>query len=465
MVDDGTYSAREARLRLPGSLALMAFLQGCGSGEKESGSIVPGADPAQTLPTPSPTPPATPSPAALPDFGPFNGEIVGYGDSRTQSQYKDYPINRVLSSRNFLTVGRALSGNRIKAGPDFGVSGDTTAKALARLNEVTAAAPRYVVIRLGVNSIAIGVSAAETFRDIQQMSEALIKVGSEPILVLETGSGNLPASLGAAVNDLNARLQAYADSRGLRVFDPRPALLSSTPGIWPFVFREGYSEDDLHANLRGAIAEGTAFWNFMSPFVSSAPSLAATGASLLANASLSDPDGGELVDGASGTVPAAFTARTRGSPGATAIFSVNKLSDGSNEIVMVATATGAATYADPQGIGLEQVMDAAGLKIGDVICGGVEISIDAGATGLIGVTTFVRYTGENGLVIEYDMYPDVGEAFGTIDGGITYATRTKPLQVQKTPSEASWYSRAYFASAGTATIRFRRPWAGFLDQS
>jgi hypothetical protein len=81
------------------------------------------------------------------------------------------------------------------------------------------------------------------------------------------------------------------------------------------------------------------------------------------------------------------------------------------------------------------------------------------------VTTFVRYTGENGLVIEYDMYPDVGEAFGTIDGGITYATRTKPLQVQKTPSEASWYSRAYFASAGTATIRFRRPWAGFLDQS
>ena len=332
-------------------------------------------------------------------------------------------------------------------------------QALTRIGDVIAVSPRYVVIRIGVNSIAAGATGADTFVTVEQMCETLIRAGSEPILVLDTGGGDLPEGNGIQLNDYNARLQAYAAARGLKVFDPRPGLLASPPGTWPFVFRPGYTEDELHPNLRGAFAEGVAFWAFLSPLIGAAPSRAATGRVLMSNAAFSDGDGGVAEVGATGTLPADFTGIARGGEGATATFSINTLADGSREVVMVATATAAASAEDPQGIGLEQIFADAQLRVGDVFEGGADIVIDPGATGLIGVTSFVRYAAGDQLFITYDMFPDLGSPFGAIECGITYTTRAPPLRVAETPTEASWYTRAYFNGPGRATIRIRRPWA------
>jgi lysophospholipase L1-like esterase len=411
--------------------------------------------------TPTPTP--TPTPA----FRAYNGTVIGFGDSRVQALHNDYPANRNLSSRNFLGIARALSGDRINYnGLNFGVAGNTTAQMLARLPDVITAAKaanaRYVVVRGGFNSIAAGLSAATAFADIQSICDALIAQQIQPIPVLDTGAGINPSSgqpylneaAGAQLNQFNVLLQAYADSKGIPAFDPRPAVLSSAPGVYPFVFKSGHSEDNLHPNLRGARAEGVALWAFMQPLIGTAPSLRFTGADVLANPTLATTTGGTLGTGATGTVPAGYTATAREAAGATAVISTNLRTDGRREIVMqITTGTTPPTFLAQQAFSLEQAT-LAGIGMGDVFEGGAEITIDAGATGLTGVSAFARFIGPNaGFVIQYDTFPDVNGAFGTVEGDLTFTSRAAPVVVTEAPTSAGWFCRAYFGAAGSATVR------------
>jgi hypothetical protein len=122
--------------------------------------------------------------------------------------------------------------------------------------------------------------------------------------------------------------------------------------------------------------------------------------------------------------------------------------------VLELTATSAATFLNQQAFAVEQAFALANIPVGAVLDGGAEISIDPGATGLTGATSFVRYVGGSvGFVIHYDMFPDANGAHGTIDGGFSYTARSKPLTISETPTQGGWFFRAYFGGAGNATIR------------
>ena len=130
---------------------------------------------------------------------------------------------------------------------NFGVSGNTTAQMLDRLDDVLASGPtpQVVVILGGTNDIARGMPVEDALANLRTIAERVRDSGRRPVLVCPPPSGSFRRERAEA---LRAGLRDYARGQGFVFVDPWPAM--EDPG------RRGWSRpelalDVLHPNERG----------------------------------------------------------------------------------------------------------------------------------------------------------------------------------------------------------------------
>jgi lysophospholipase L1-like esterase len=425
------------------------------------------------LPAEAQTYPIIAQPAAVPGFIVGN-TLAAIGDSRIQSICQDYPACNNYSARSFVNFGNALSGHRLTAVYDFGVSGDTSTQALARLPAALATRPAFLQITLGVNDIGGGSTDATPYANIVTMARAALAQGTRPIISIDTGSSAFTTTQIGYLNDLNQRLRQFvAATPGAVLFDPSDTVLQHA-NSGTIAWKTGYSNEGLHANLLGSYWEGVAYAQLIQYLIPALPtqSTVATesrgfgSSALLGNAMFYNATGGTLGTGATGTVPNGFTVTATGaatvtvSTGASTTTDITGAAEG-NEVTLAVTCTSAATPTAPQSVYVQAGMTATDFTGGTTQAqAGAEVSVASGATGLAGVTTYMNIASANGTNVVYDMLPDVGTNYGTIPGGYT-AVHVTPVVTAPTGTVtgANWFTRAYCTGAGSFTFKVRRPWA------
>jgi acyl-CoA thioesterase-1 len=131
------------------------------------------------------------------NFPPANDTIVAFGDSLVEGVGSS-------SGHDFVSL---LSGMIGKPIINLGVSGNTTADALARIDKVTEKKPGIVLVLLGGNDYLKRVPQEETFANLDKIVETLQASGSE-IIVLGVRGGLLSDHFNSAFEDLAKRHHA-----------------------------------------------------------------------------------------------------------------------------------------------------------------------------------------------------------------------------------------------------------------
>ena len=112
-----------------------------------------------------------------------------------------------------------------------GVGGDTTARVLDRLHNVTRLKPKRVFVLLGINDINQGVDQATTLRNYGKILSELQETGAEVFVISTIQSGrDRPVEMAKKVRLLNAELRKLAQERGLEFVD-LDAMLSGSHGL------------------------------------------------------------------------------------------------------------------------------------------------------------------------------------------------------------------------------------------
>lgn len=199
--------------------------------------------------------------------------ITDWGDSRAAADYLD-PSQQNRGSLSPLNWGNDLSGSNYLVGQCFGVSGDRSDQALARVPAVVAAGMGTVRIYIGVNNFAqadgnftythavtgavIGASqvVAQTFADVKQATEAFLAGGSQVLIELECGANNFNANQAQNARLYNAMVIAYANATpNVYYHDMRSVVLVDENVAIP-QYKPKFVEDVVHLNGRGAYYGG-----------------------------------------------------------------------------------------------------------------------------------------------------------------------------------------------------------------
>jgi len=130
---------------------------------------------------------------------------------------------------------------------NFGVSGDTTAQMLDRLEDVldSGPTPQVVVILGGTNDIARGMPVDDALRNLQTIAERVRASGRRPVLVCPPPTGAFRLDRAEA---LRAGLRDYAHAQGIIFVDPWPAMEDPARRGWA---RPELALDVLHPNEQG----------------------------------------------------------------------------------------------------------------------------------------------------------------------------------------------------------------------
>jgi hypothetical protein len=125
-----------------------------------------------------------------------------------------------------------------------GIGGDTTAKVLARLDEVLKLKPRAVFLMIGVNDISLGVSKETTTANLKAILDRLKGTHVVAAYVLPVASSYGKRQINSAIAALNETIAGLVTGRpDTTVLDLRPQLRGSDGYL-----REDFSYDGQHIN-------------------------------------------------------------------------------------------------------------------------------------------------------------------------------------------------------------------------
>jgi lysophospholipase L1-like esterase len=125
---------------------------------------------------------------------------------------------------------------------DRGIGGDTTAKLLARMDDVLKLKPRAVFLMIGVNDISLGVPKETTVTNFKAVLDRLAGTHVVAGYVLPVAASYHRRKINDAISDLNGTIGSLiADRPATTVLDLRPQLRGSDGYL-----REEYSYDGLH---------------------------------------------------------------------------------------------------------------------------------------------------------------------------------------------------------------------------
>lgn len=186
--------------------------------------------------------------------------LILFGDSFSWQSWLIDSAQSTLSSRGLGPVMNMLLGNPFKPKINAGISGDTVAAMLARIETDVVPyvqAGDLVVLQGGINSIVNGATTASIIADMRTICTRLTGLGAivslgtvtPSILRITTSARNL------ALADVNRGYRQIAfDLAGVYLSDDFAAMLDSAAVYATNI--STYSADDLHPNSLGAMAIG-----------------------------------------------------------------------------------------------------------------------------------------------------------------------------------------------------------------
>jgi len=341
------------------------------------------------------------------------------------------------------------------------------------INSISQAAAGYTTVGGAMPGTAVTAAnvVAVSLADIKAGIKAANDAGVRFFYVWERGAVSFTNAQIGQLNDFNRRMADYLakgdDYRGVPnvvVLDPTPySVITSNASAIALT----NSVDGTHDNVKAAKITGFAFADKIAPYLNEMPGYrlrnltqAKSGLgslSLNPNPALSGsaaPGG----TGNTGFIPSNFTAAQSG--GVTGVFTIQATSadaDGNtwgNEVKIDATATASGT------VSLILALDRTNITLGDLIKGGFEIDVTAGATGVSGVQADIEWFPTTGGTSP--MYDMSASTIGTDDGGYTNLVLSPdPLAI--TAYTGSPFTnlalRIAFSAAGSATVIVRKFWA------
>jgi lysophospholipase L1-like esterase len=125
-----------------------------------------------------------------------------------------------------------------------GIGGDTTAKVLARLDDVLKLKPRAVFLMIGVNDISLGVPKETTVANLKATLDRLKGTHVVAAYVLPVAASYGKRQINSAISALNETISGLVTGRAdTTVLDLRPQLRGPDGYL-----REEFSYDGLHIN-------------------------------------------------------------------------------------------------------------------------------------------------------------------------------------------------------------------------
>lgn len=261
-----------------------------------------------------------------------------------------YNESETYSNKNehgYMVWADALSSKEISwFGNNFGVSGDTTGLAIARLDLLLAKKPQIVIVWGGINDIAQGVDVATTTSNLTKIYNKLLSAGCKIIAVLDNFATNFTDAQIAKNRQINDWIKNYVSTHtNMYVVDADYVVTDfsqSTPTA-----KTGILSDTTHIGVRGAYQVGKQIAQILDKIVN-VGKVKSVGArdsyhatrnpnQLLEN--LAFAGGGNVGTGASGTIPYRWTGKNNGT-GATGVCSVGTSTEGFPEQTIVITANG-----------------------------------------------------------------------------------------------------------------------------
>lgn len=423
----------------------------------------------------------------------LKNRIACWGDSRVAQWHADSShMNR--SGYNHRTVGDCLAGRRTVYAGNFGVSGDRSDQALARLPAVIASGCGTLDVEIGANDIAqantgftclAGPMAGQTIDLTNVLAMLLANVElvvqtavwamiPNIILTLDPGASNMNATQVGITIRYNQGLRELAEKYpGVVVFD-LPAYLwaptSSTSAAFDYVTNAMIIDAGpvrVHEATLGAQLAAPGYAALLMAIIPPFPrnircnaeqNSALNKTDLLLNPLFTTTSGGTIGAGITATsgVPLSWvTGRQGGSGNQTATLTTGPNPNGpGNEVIMACTFTAAG-----DGFFIGQDVPTADWAIGDVVESVSQAAVDAGSTGLAGTMEFLQNAWNSGAVSNY-AYDNYQRGEIGLQTGYTHDYLTQPLVCSQPVLNAtkSWLTKRTIivgAAAGTATFRVR----------
>lgn len=215
--------------------------------------------------------------------------VAVFGDSLTARGRNDAGITLATNISGYSAWTEQFLGDAfVRPFLNFGVAGDTTTQAFARIGDVTTAAPDICFVLVGTNDVAPGGPAAPTIiANLRAIYTALKLAGVSVYAAPIPPRTGLDAEREAVRQEVNAWVRATGETYLIdRLVDFETVFGAGG------VPRPGYSDDGVHPTTLGALHIGRALASALQPQFSPPPPLA-NGAAVLA------PSGALL--GAAGT--------------------------------------------------------------------------------------------------------------------------------------------------------------------
>ena len=177
------------------------------------------------------------------------GTIVAFGDSLTAGKGLDddeaYPavLERMLASSGLPFSVR-----------NYGVSGDTSADAVKRLDRALAEMPAIMIVALGANDGLRGVPVPQVRKNLETIIEA---AQARNITVLLCGMEALPLNGWEYTLEFHRLFPALAEKYNLPLV---PFLLNGVIGNPRMV-----QQDHVHPNAAGAVEIARTIWPYLQP--------------------------------------------------------------------------------------------------------------------------------------------------------------------------------------------------------
>lgn len=361
---------------------------------------------------------------------------------------------------SFPGMFQAISRQRFYTSPDydFGVSGDITAEAVVRLDDVIAAQPDIVVVLLGTNDIYLSVGPATTIANLNTIYESLLAIGCTVVAIPILGRSSSGAPLtdtqrnyGRQVNDWIRRQNNTR--RGLLVADC--GLVWDDPTSTTWAERTNMTHDNLHENQNGAYVVARRVLDILDPLFPDwfIPVTGPTDiwhttenpwGNLLGSAGMFAGTSGSIVDGsATGNIATGWGLSSSTMSTATGAASKVTLSDGrdAQQFAISGTYSGTGRYAR-----FYKTMTAANFASGDEVESFIEFSI--GTNENIRHINLEQRTTEGGTV--YTTSHGLGLAgYAIPTAGLSGILRTPSRVLSAAPTVVDLFVYIGFTDGGT----------------
>ena len=186
------------------------------------------------------------APTSFPNWKASGNRVAFLGDSTTISHYG-------ANMDAWPDYAAILSNQRIRYTVNAGVSGNTSAQMLARIQaDVIAKAPNVCIVDAGINDLGMSVPFATFKANIAEIVRLLRTAGIAPVLTTILPQGNTALKL-PYITTWNLWLKLYAESQGIPILDFYPITVDPATGT----YRAGMdSGDGVHPSTLGYYTMG-----------------------------------------------------------------------------------------------------------------------------------------------------------------------------------------------------------------